>query len=59
LDSKGTLEFSGEYIQVANATGGIVSFVLAFVLIDRTYRHTLSLRSCLGKRFLLKSTIFY
>jgi hypothetical protein len=44
LDSKGTLEITGEYIKAANATGGIVSFVLAFFLIDRTYRYTLSLK---------------
>ena len=44
LDSKGTLEFSGAYIKSANATGGIVSFVLAFFLIDRTYRYTLALK---------------
>lgn len=44
LDSKGTLEFSGDYIKVANATGGIVSFVLAFFLIDRTYRYTISIK---------------
>ena len=44
LDSKGTLEFSGEYIKAANATGGIVSFVLAYFLIDRTYRYTLTLK---------------
>lgn len=44
LDSKGTLEITGEYIKTANATGGIVSFVLAFFLIDRTYRHALLLK---------------
>jgi hypothetical protein len=42
LDSKGSLEIAGEYIKAANATGGIVSFVIAFFLIDRTYRYSIS-----------------